>query len=86
MDLNQALLILHFLGLAMGLSVSFANIVMGGLIARAAPAEKAVLGRFPPVMSRIGRAGLTLLWVSGVILLYTKWGASGRCRGSSTRS
>ena len=59
--LNQALLILHFIGLAMGFSASFANMAMSGLIARAVPPDKAVLGRFPPIMSRIGTIGLALL-------------------------
>ena len=62
---NHLLLILHFLGLALGFSVSFSNMVMGGLISKAVPAEKAVLGKFPPAMSRVGRFGLALLWVTG---------------------
>jgi hypothetical protein len=74
---NQAVLVLHFLGLALGLSVPFSNMVMAGLIARAAPPEKAVLGRFPPSMSRVGKIGLVLLWITGPILLYTKWGGFG---------
>ena len=71
--LNQVLLFLHFLGLALGFSVSFANMVMGGLMSRAAPADRAVLSRFPPIMSRLGKIGLALLWVTGVFLVYTKW-------------
>ena len=71
---NIVLLILHFLGLAMGLSVSFSGMVMGGLIDKAAPAERAVLGRFPPLMARVGDIGLTLLWASGLGLLFFKWG------------
>jgi uncharacterized membrane protein len=74
MDLNQLLLILHFLGLAMGFSVSFANMVMGGIIEKAAPAEKPVLGRFPLAMSRVGDIGLALLLLSGFGLLFLKWG------------
>lgn len=70
---NQVLLFLHFLGMALGFSVSFGNIVMSGLIARATPAEAAVLGRFPPAVSRLGRIGLALLWITGVILVYTRW-------------
>ena len=70
----QVLLFLHFLGLALGFAVSFANMVMGRLIAKAAPAEKPVLGRFPPAMSKLGRIGLILLWVTGVALVYLKWG------------
>jgi len=76
-ELNQVLLFLHFLGLAMGFSASFGNAAMGGLIEKAAPAEKPVLARFPPVIARIGRYGLALLWSSGLILVYTKWGGMG---------
>jgi len=68
------LLVLHFLGLAMGLSVSFSNMVMGAIIAKAQPAEKPVLGRFPPMMSRVGNIGLAFLWLSGLGLLQIKWG------------
>jgi hypothetical protein len=70
---NELLLVLHFLGLGMGLSVTFGNIVMLNLITRAAPADKAVLARFPPAISKIGRAGLALLWLTGLTMLYTRW-------------
>ena len=43
------------------------------VVARAAPPEKAVLGRFPPIIGRIGTIGLALLWVTGAILVYTRW-------------
>jgi hypothetical protein len=74
---NQTLLILHFLGLAMGLSVSIGNIVMLNLISKAAPPEKAILGRFPPAISRVGRVGLALLWATGLTMAYTKWNGIG---------
>lgn len=76
-ELNQVLLILHFLGLAMGLAVPFSNIVMQGLIGKAAPQEKAVLARFPPSMSRVGDIGLALLWTTGLTMVFTKWGGFG---------
>ena len=72
--LDQTLMVLHFLGLAMGLSTGFANMVMAGLIDKAAPPEKAILGRFPPAMSRIGAIGLTLLWISGISIVMTRYG------------
>ena len=72
--LNQVLLVLHFVGLAMGLSVTIANAVMGSLIAASAPADRIVLAQFPPRMSRIGKIGLALLWLSGAILVETRWG------------
>ena len=71
--LNQVLLILHFVGLTLGFTVSIANMVMLGLINTAAPAEKPVLGRFPPAVSRVGRIGLSILWVTGAIMVYTRW-------------
>ena len=73
----QILVILHFLGLAMGLSTSFASFVMLGLIAKAAPQEKPVLGRFLPVMSRVGEIGLALLWATGLVLVWLQWGGFG---------
>lgn len=68
-------MVLHFLGLAMGLSTGFANMVMAGLIRKAAPAEQAVLSRFPPAMSRIGVIGLALLWISGLLIVWTRYGS-----------
>jgi len=74
---NQLLLVLHFLGLGMGLSVSFGNIVMLGLITSAAAPEKPVLARFPPAISKVGKIGLALLWVTGATMAYTKWNGIG---------
>jgi hypothetical protein len=73
--LDQTLMVVHFLGLAMGLSTGFANMVMAGLIREAPPAEQAVLSRFPPAMSRIGTIGLALLWISGLLIVWTRYGS-----------
>jgi hypothetical protein len=72
--LDNFLLVVHFLGLAIGLSTGFANMVMAGLIAKAAPDEQKVLSRFPPAMSRLGVIGLTLLWASGLAIVFTRYG------------
>ena len=74
---SQTVLILHFLGLAMGLSVSIANAVLLGVIAKASPAERPVLARFPPAMSRVGKVGLAMLWVTGLVMVYTRWNGIG---------
>lgn len=73
-DLNQLLLILHFFGLALGMSASIVNLALGSLMAGATPAERGVLGRVPPLMSHVGGAGLVLLWATGLMLVFTKWG------------
>ncbi|HXH60711.1 MAG TPA: hypothetical protein VNI20_05075 [Fimbriimonadaceae bacterium] len=72
-NLDYVLLILHFIGLALGFSVSFSNLVMTGLISKTDPAEKPVLLRFPPLMSNLGRLGIVLLWITGVAMIYTRW-------------
>ena len=73
-NLYQSLLILHFLGLALGFCSSFGNAVMSVLISRAEPADRAVLGRVPPAIGRLGAVGLALLWITGIALVYVKYG------------
>jgi hypothetical protein len=70
---NKILLMLHFLGLAMGFAVPFANIVMMSLIKKATPPEQAILGRFPLAMSMVGKIGLVVLWITGVTMVFTRW-------------
>ena len=72
--LDYTLMVVHFLGLAVGLSTGFANMVMAGLISKAAPPERAVLGRFPPAMARVGAIGLAMLWASGIAIVLTRYG------------
>jgi hypothetical protein len=72
--LDQFLVIVHFIGLALGFSSGFGNMVMAGLIAKAAPHEKPVLGRFPPAIGRLGVIGLVLLWGSGIAIVMTRYG------------
>lgn len=70
---NKILLMFHFLGLAMGLAVPFANIVMMSLIAKAAAPEKPILGRFPLAMGTVGKIGLGILWATGITMVFTRW-------------
>jgi uncharacterized membrane protein len=72
--LDQFLVTVHLLGMALGLSTGFANMVMAGLIAKAAPNEKSVLARFPPAMGRLGVIGLVMLWASGISIVRLRYG------------
>lgn len=74
---NNALLILHFIGLTMGFSVSIGTMVMLGVMESAPGPERPVLARFMPAISRVGRIGLALLWLTGLTMLYTKWNGIG---------
>jgi hypothetical protein len=73
-EFRQLLLILHFMGLAMGFSVSFANMVIGSMAAKAAPSDRAVMARIPPAMTRVGDIGLVLLLVSGLWMMFSYYG------------
>lgn len=75
MNLDTFLVILHFFGLTIGMSVGWANMVMAGVIRKAAPQERAVLGRFAPAMGKVGLAGLVILWVSGIAIVMTRYGS-----------
>jgi uncharacterized membrane protein len=71
--MQKALLMLHLLGLAMGLSVSFSGMIMRSLMASATPDERNAYAKFPPRMMRVGDIGLTLLWITGPAMLFTKY-------------
>jgi hypothetical protein len=74
MNLDQFLVILHFIGLALGFTSGFGNMAVAGLIAKAAPPEKAILGRVPPALGRLGVIGLALLWGSGLAIVKYRYG------------
>lgn len=74
--MNTILLILHFLGLGAGFAVSVGNNVVMMLAAKAPPQEAAGLRRFPPFMTRVGDIAIALLWITGIALLWTKYGGA----------
>lgn len=76
-DLNQLLLFLHFLGLGLGATASFGAPVIGKLIENASEAERPILARVPAALSHVSGAGLLLLWATGLVLVFTKWGGFG---------
>lgn len=77
MDIFDILLIFHFIGMAMAFSAAFGMLVMNGLMDKAAPAERAVLARFPPAIARVRDIGLLFLWVTGLWMLFGRWGGFG---------
>jgi hypothetical protein len=72
--MNRLLIIIHFLAFGAGFAVAAGNNLAMMLAARAPAPEAAGLRRFPAVMTHIGDAGLVLLWLTGIILLWTRYG------------
>ena len=74
MSFDNFLVITHFIGLALGFTSGFTNMVLAGLIAKAAPNEKPVLARVAPAVGRLGVIGLGLLWASGITIVMIRYG------------
>ena len=75
--MNEALLFLHFVGLMLGAAGGFASAV---IMRRALvlPAEEAkVLRGLGPVLSKVSATGVAVLWVTGLIMVWTKWDGFG---------
>ena len=68
------MLIIHFLGLAMGVGVSFANLFLGIKASKLEPQERGKLmsGVNQPLLM-MGKTGLTLLLISGFYLATPYW-------------
>lgn len=73
--MRTAMLIVHFLGIAMGLGSSFAFMFLGMARSKMEKEEgkKFALNTF--AMSSMGHIGLTLLIISGFYLITPFWGA-----------
>lgn len=71
--MNEVLLILHFLGFGAGMAASVGNFTVMQLIQKA-PGDAPVLAKVPPVLARVGQVGLAVLWVTGIILIWSIWG------------
>ena len=67
------MLIIHFLGLAMGLGTSFAFLFLGRASSKLEPAERAKFMFTASSVSTMGNIGLGLLFISGGYLMTPYW-------------
>lgn len=66
-------LILHFLGLIMGLGTSFAYMFLGIAAAKMEKEEARAFQMKVLVLSKMGTIGIILLWLSGLYLITPYW-------------
>ncbi len=71
--MNDILFMLHLFGFGAAFASAAGNAVILQLLT-AAPADAPVLGKVPPRLARIGQIGLGFLWVTGLIMVWTKEG------------
>jgi uncharacterized membrane protein len=60
----------------MGIAAAFGNGTVF-MTMQAAPGDTPVLSKLTPRFARIGQIGLALLWVTGIILVWTAFGGPG---------
>ena len=74
--MNAALLFLHLVGLMLGAAGGFASaIIMRALVL---PADEAkVLRGLGPILAKVSAIGVAVLWVTGLILVWSKWDGFG---------
>ena len=71
--MREAMLIVHFIGLAMGLGTSFANLFLGMASAKLPPEEAGKFRIYTMALTTMGHTGITLLIVSGFYLITPYW-------------
>ena len=75
--LNAFLLILHLFGLGAGFVSGFGTFLVQTVINKSPIADAVILTRVQRPLSFFGDAGLGILWVTGLIMVYSRW--SGFC-------
>ena len=71
--MRETMLILHLIGLAMGLGTSFAHAFLGNTLSKLEPTEAAKFRTHTKGLSQMGTVGTVLLLVSGVYLIVPFW-------------
>ena len=71
--MRDAMLITHFIGLAMGLGTSFANLFLGMASAKLPPEEAGKFRVYAMALTKMGHIGITLLILSGFYLITPYW-------------
>jgi hypothetical protein len=75
--MNAALLFLHFVGLMLGAAGGFASaIIMRRALVLPADEARVVRG-LGPVLAKLSAAGVVVLWITGLIMVWTKWDGFG---------
>ncbi|HUH73724.1 MAG TPA: hypothetical protein VLZ75_04895 [Chitinophagales bacterium] len=71
--MRDTMLILHFIGLAMGVGTAFAHAFLGAATSKMPSEEATKFNLNTLALSRMGNIGLVLLIVSGIYLLLPYW-------------
>ncbi len=79
--MNQVLLFLHFVGLMVGATGGFGSAIIMRRAVVAGPDAAGTLRGLGPMLAKVSGAGLALMWASGVIMVWSRWGGPGNLPG-----
>jgi uncharacterized membrane protein len=71
--MRELMLIIHFIGLTMALGAGFANLFLGTVASKLAPAERGSFMSKTMILGRMGQIGLGLLLLSGLYMITPYW-------------
>lgn len=71
--MRELMLILHFIGLTMGLGTGFAHAFLGAAVSKMTAAEATKFRLHTLVLSNMGHIGISLLIISGLYLITPYW-------------
>jgi hypothetical protein len=71
--MNGVLLFLHLFGLGAGFVAGFGTFLVQTVINKSPPGDAPILMRAQRPLGLFGDAGLALLWVTGMVMVYSRW-------------
>jgi len=79
--MNQVLLFLHFVGLMLGATGGFGSALIMRRAVVAGPEAGGQLRALGPMLANVSAVGLALMWASGLVLVWSRWGGPGNLPG-----
>jgi hypothetical protein len=75
--MNDFLLIVHFIGLMMGAAGGVGSMIVGRAALKATPDGAVALRALGPRLGHVSAAGIVLMWISGVIMVWSLYDGPG---------
>jgi phosphoglycerol transferase MdoB-like AlkP superfamily enzyme len=78
---NQILLFLHFVGLMLGATGGFGSALVMRRAQGMAPDAAQTLRQLGPTLANLSAAGVALLWITGLVMVWSQWDGPGSLPG-----
>ena len=79
--MNAFLLFLHLFGLMLGAAGGLASGILMRRATTMPPDQAATIRSLGPMLAHVAAAGLVLMWITGLILVWSKWDGLGSLPG-----